>query len=191
VVLTEAEEASLAAVAGGEKRAAVEPFIAALAKSRDARFRMEAVRWFFHREREEIGALRPALERRIAELGDAAAPQDRFDLALATIMDDWQGDGARGAVCTLSEIADESGDPAHLICAAEALDLVAHDDGDAARHYASRLALAHVRRATVSLLAPSGDAQTLRLLGEHLPYLKGMHAREPGWAKLFATIEKG
>jgi hypothetical protein len=190
MVLADAEKASLEALVEG-KGVAVEPFVAALAKSPDARFRIEAVRWFFHREGEEIGGLRAALERRLASLGDAATAQDRFDAALAAIIDDWRGDAARRAACALSEIADESGDPAQLICAAEALDLIAHSAPEAIRDVASRLALAHVRRAAAALLAPKGDPETRELLRLHLPYFEGMHSREPAWTKLLTTLGKG
>jgi len=192
VVLTDAESTLLGRAIDGKAAAAerVAAFVDAIAGSTSARFRIEAIRWFFHHGESDRGALSAALDRRAAELGDRAMPQDRFDAHLAAIIADWEADRAMASAAALCEIADETGDPARLIIAAEAMDLVAIGRGEDVRRLASLISLTHCRRAAAALAKPTTDEEreVARLLRTHLPYLRGMHSREPGWQAFLATF---
>jgi len=121
VMLTESEAALLAkAIDGkGDAAARVESFVGAIAASTSPRFRIEAIRWFFHQGEDARRALPAALDRRLSELADRATPQDRFDAHLAALIADWEGEGAGSEAAALSEIADATGDSARLIIAAD------------------------------------------------------------------------
>jgi len=192
VMLTESEAALLAkAIDGkGDAAARVESFVGAIAASTSPRFRIEAIRWFFHQGEDARRALPAALDRRLSELADRATPQDRFDAHLAALIADWEGEGAGSEAAALSEIADATGDSARLIIAAEALDLASLGKSAEERRLASLLSLAHCRRAAAALAKPvtDEDREVARLLRAHLPHLRGMHSREPCWQKFLATF---
>ena len=153
-----------------------------IAGSDSARFHGEAIRWFRRVHSGSFSTLLGTIEARVEKLGDTATAQDRFDLALAIILDNWDGKRAKEAAVTLSEIADATGSPARLIYAAEAHDLVFHGSR-ATRGLASALSLAHCRRATEILFSASDEdsKRVQRLLEVHLPYLEGMHRGEAAW----------
>lgn len=193
VVLSGAEIAELEkACAAGGKEGSAATVARAISASAVPRFRIEGIRWYFHQDGADPRALLAALDRRVAELGERATLQDRFDAALARIVIDWESDPALGAAALLSEIASETGEPVQLIIAAEALDLVTMESAREPSRWASLLSLAHCRRAAEKLAKPATpeDRECARLLLAHLPHLRGMHSRDAEWMRFLATFEE-
>lgn len=148
-----------------------------------ARFRVEALRWFFRQHSSDLPLLVEALETRIESEKRPTTPQQRFELALVRLMADWNDDDAIANARTMTLVADETGEPALLLLAAEAWDLVVNGESRETRDVASVLSLVQVRRAidTVTGSTDPEHREVAAMLRKHLEYLRSMHSREPEW----------
>ena len=95
-VFTEAETLALSKVAKDAKPdEKVRVVLSLLAGSDSARFRGETLRWFRLSHSKSFAPLLRAIEARVERLGDKATALDRFDRALAVILEDWDGKAAK------------------------------------------------------------------------------------------------